>query len=325
VRRREFIALVGGAAAWPLAARAQQPRRVGFLSTGVESDPQNQADVQALRQGLQRLGWTEGGNLHVEYRWAAGDAERARTYARELAGIKPDVLVATVASALAPLQKATDTIPIVFVQVGDPLGAGFVNNLAHPGGNITGFSSAEFSVAGKWLELLKQIAPTVARGAVIYDPTNPAAAGYLRAIETGAAGFGVTLSSVAVRNLAEVEGAIENLVDKPNGGLLVIPGATTQIHRDLIIGLTGRHQVPAVYPYRFYVESGGLASYGIDRHDLYRRAASYIDRILRGEAPGDLPVQQATKFELVINLKTARALGLDIPVALLARTDEVIE
>jgi putative ABC transport system substrate-binding protein len=185
VRRREFIALVGGAAAWPLAARAQQPRRVGFLSTGVESDPQNQADVQALRQGLQRLGWTEGGNLHVEYRWAAGDAERARTYARELAGIKPDVLVATVASALAPLQKATDTIPIVFVQVGDPLGAGFVNSLAHPGGNITGFSSAEFSVAGKWLELLKQIAPTVARVAVIYDPTNPAAAGYLRAIETG--------------------------------------------------------------------------------------------------------------------------------------------
>jgi putative tryptophan/tyrosine transport system substrate-binding protein len=239
MRRREFISLLGGAAAWPHVAHAQQgQRRIGFLSTGVESDPQGQANLQALRQELQQFGWTEGRNLRIEYRWAAGDAERARAYARELTELKLDVLFATVASALAPLQQTTRTIPIVFAQVGDPVGAGFVASLAHPGGNITGFSSAEFGVAAKWLELLKQIVPTVAHVFAVYDPSNPAAAGYMRVIESGAPAFGVMLSTAAVRNPAEIEGAIETFAGKPNGGLLVIPGASIDTHRDLIIALT---------------------------------------------------------------------------------------
>jgi putative tryptophan/tyrosine transport system substrate-binding protein len=329
IRRRTFITLLGGAvASWPLAARAQQPekmRRIGVLMNLAERDPEGQARIGALREGLAKLGWTEGRELQIEYRWFAGDPDRARAYAAELVKLKPEVIFAGATPSVAALQRETRSVPIVFAQVADPVGAGFVASLARPGGNITGFASFEYAIAAKWLELLKQVAPQVTRVAVIYDPTNPETKEYLPVIEAAARSFGVQVSISVVRNAAEIERAIEEFAREPNGGLLPLPSPLMVVHRDLIISLAVRHRLPNVFAYRFYPIGGGLASYGIDNIDLYRRAASYVDRILKGEKPGDLPVQQAAKFELVINLKTAKALGLDPPISLLARTDEVIE
>jgi ABC-type uncharacterized transport system substrate-binding protein len=328
VQRREFITLLGGAATWPLAARAQQPegrRRIGVLMNLAERDPEGQARTGALREGLAKLGWTEGRELQIEYRWFAGDPDRARAYAAELVKLKPEVIFAGATPSVAVLQRETRSVPIVFAQVADPVGAGFVASLARPGGNITGFASFEYAIAAKWLELLKQIAPQVTRVAVIYDLTNPETKEYLPVIEAAARSFGVQVSISVVRNAAEIERAIEEFTREPNGGLIPLPTPLMAVHRDLIISLAARHRLPNVYAWRYYAMAGGLASYGIDNIELYRRAASYVDRILKGEKPGDLPVQQATKFELVINLKTAKALGLDPPISLLARTDEVIE
>jgi ABC-type uncharacterized transport system substrate-binding protein len=328
VQRREFITLLGGAATWPLAARAQQPegrRRIGVLMNLAERDPEGQARTGALREGLAKLGWTEGRELQIEYRWFAGDPDRARAYAAELVKLKPEVIFAGATPSVAVLQRETRSVPIVFAQVADPVGAGFVASLARPGGNITGFASFEYAIAAKWLELLKQIAPQVTRVAVIYDLTNPETKEYLPVIEAAARSFGVQVSISVVRNAAEIERAIEEFTREPNGGLIPLPTPLMAVHRDLIISLAARHRLPNVYAWRYYPMAGGLASYGIDNIELYRRAASYVDRILKGEKPGDLPVQQATKFELVINLKTANTLGLDPPISLLARTDEVIE
>jgi putative ABC transport system substrate-binding protein len=327
VKRREFITLLGGAAVWPLAVHAQQDlmRRIGVLIALAESDPEAQARVAALRQALQELSWIEGRNIRIDYRFAGGDADRLRAYAEELVAAKPNVIFAGSGTALAPLQRATRTVPIVFAQVSDPVGSGFVASLARPGGNITGFAQLEVEVAAKWLELLKQIAPGVARVAAIHDPANPASAGHLRTIEGAAPALGVRMTGIAVRNPEEIERAVSAYAGERSGGLIVLPGPTPSVHRDLIIALAARYRLPAVYGFRYWVASGGLASYGIDNIALFRQAASYVHRILKGEKPGDLPVQHASKFELVINLKTAKALGLDPPISLLARTDEMIE
>jgi putative tryptophan/tyrosine transport system substrate-binding protein len=329
IERRKFLAtLLGGAAVWPLAARAQQTermRRIGVLMNLAESDPESQARIAAFREGLGKLGWTDGREVQIEYRWFAGDADRARAYAAELVKLKPDVILAGTTSSVAALQRETRSVPIVFAQVSDPVGAGFVASLAQPGGNITGFALFEYAIGVKWLELLKQIAPQVTRVAIIYDPTNPETREYLPVIEAAAPSFGMQLSIAPVRDAAGIERAIEQFAREPNGGLIPLPSPLIGLRRDLIISLASRHRLPNVYSFRYYPIEGGLASYGADNIDLFRRAASYIDRILKGEKPGDLPVQQATKFELVINLKTAKALGLDPPISLLARTDEVIE
>jgi putative tryptophan/tyrosine transport system substrate-binding protein len=329
MRRREFITLLGGAAAaWPLAARAQQSermRRVGVLSVLTADDPEAQHRVAVIEKELQERGWINGRNVAIDYRWGAANAERIQAYAAELVGLRPDVILAAATTALAALHREARTAPIVFAQVVDPVGRGFVASLARPGGNITGFAQYEETIAVKWVELLKQLAPGISRAGVIYDPANPATAGYLHAIEAGARSLGVTLSSSTVRDPGEIERAIESFAGAPDGGLIVLAGPVAAVHRERIIALAARYRLPAVYTLRYYVSSGGLASYGVDNIDLYRRAVSYVDRILRGEKPADLPVQFANKFELVINLKTAKALGLDPPVSLLARTDEVIE
>jgi putative ABC transport system substrate-binding protein len=323
------MALIGGAAAWSLAAaRAQEPgrmRRLAVLLSTAATDSEGQARVAAFRRGLEELGWSEGRNVRIDYRWAGGSAERMWLHVADLVALEPEVILAAATTALAALQRATRTIPIVFAQVSDPVGAGFVASLARPGGNITGVTQHEFTIAVKWLELLKQIAPQVARVAILHDPQNPAAAGLLRTIEPAAPLLAVQLTQLAMQDRAEIARAIDAFAIEPNGGLLLLPGAFGAVNRDLIIALAARHQLPAVYPFRYHVVSGGLASYGVDNIELYRRAAWYVDRILKGESPGELPVQHATKFELVINLRTAKALGLDIPMALLARTDEVIE
>ena len=329
IRRREFITLLGGAAvAWPLPARAQQPdgmRRVGVLMNLAESDPESQTRIAAFREGLRKLGWTEGRELQIDYRWFAGDPDRARAYAAELVKLKPEVIFAATSSSLAPLQRETRSVPIVFAQLADPVGGGFVASLARPGGNITGFANFEYAIGAKWLELLKQIAPQVTRVAVIYDEANPEAKEFLPVIEAAARSFGVQLSISAVRDAAGIERAITEFTRDPNGGLLPLPGPLMGVHRDVIIALATRHRLPNVYAYRYYPTGGGLASYGTDNIDLYRRAASYVDRILKGEKPGDLPVQQATKFELVINLKTAKALGLTISRDFQLLADAVVE
>jgi putative ABC transport system substrate-binding protein len=328
MRRREFITLIGGAAVtWPRCAFAQadRVRRIGVLSAIDESDPEAQTRMAALREGLAQRGWTEGGNLRIDARWAGNDREHMARYAAELVALKPDVIVAVAPPPLIALKKITRTVPIVFVQVPDPVAEGYVASLARPGGNITGFANFEQTIAVKWLELLKQIAPRVTRIAVLYYSGVPSWRGYLREIETGLAAFRVSLSPISLRTGTEIESAIDDFANEPNGGLIVFPSPVTTTHRQRIIDLAARYSLPAVYPYRYFVVSGGLASYGIDNHDLYKRAASYVDRILKGEKPADLPVQQATKFELVINLKIAKALGLDIPITVLARTDEVIE
>ena len=328
MKRRQFITLLGGAAAaWPLAAHAQQPdrvRRIGVLMTLAADDPEGQARVAAFRQGLQQLGWTGGHEVQIEIRWATSNIE-ARKHAAELVALAPDLILATGSPTVAALQQATRSVPIVFVNVADPVGAGFVDGLARPGGNITGFALYEYSMSGKFLELLKEIAPRVTRVAVLRDPAIAAGSGQLGVIQALAPSFGVELTPIGVREPGEIERGISAIAHGPNGGVIVTGSPLAVIHRELIIALAARHRLPAVYFYRFFVREGGLISYGPDSIDPYRRAAGYVDRILKGEKPADLPVQAPTKYELAINLKTARTLGLDVPATLLARADEVIE
>jgi len=333
MKRREFIRLLGGAAGmasllWPLAARAQQAdrvRRIGVVVSVAADDPEGQARVAAFLQGLQELGWTEGRNMRIDIRWGAGDADLVRRYAAELVALAPDVILASGGSTIGPLLQASRTVPIVFTHTTDPVGGGFVDSLARPGGNATGFTNFEFGISGKWLELLKQIAPSVTRVAVIRDPVQASGGGQLGAIQGAAPSFGVELSPVGVRDAGEIERAVTAFARGSNGGLIVTSSGLANVHRELIITLAARHRLPAVYPSRFFVTGGGLISYGPDRADHSRRAAGYVDRILKGEKPADLPVQAPTKYELVINLKTAKALGLDLPASVLARADEVIE
>jgi putative ABC transport system substrate-binding protein len=326
VKRREFIALLGGAAAWPIAARAQElMRRVGVLTQLPESDPVVKGWFTAFQEGLQRLGWEQGRNVRIEYRWAGHDDQRMRTYATELVRMMPDVIFAAAAPALTALYRETRSVPIVFAQVSDPVKLGFVASLARPGGNVTGLANFEHPIGGKWLELLKDIAPDRTRVAVLFDPDNVAQVAYLQAIEGAAPIFGVELARADVRNAAEIERAIIAFAQQPNGALLVTPSAVTTRHRDLIITLAASHRLPVVYPYRYFVAEGGLMSYGVERIDLYRQAARYVDRILKGAKPGELPVQFASKFQLVVNLKTAKALGLTIPEPLLQVADEMMD
>jgi putative ABC transport system substrate-binding protein len=329
VKRREFITLLGGAAAaWPLSARAQQGervRRIGVLTGQAANDQDGQARLAALLQGLQELGWSVGRNVHIDIRWAAGNAEDTRRYAAELVARAPDVIQSSGTSSVAALLQATRTVPIVFAVVADPVGAGFVDSLARPGGNATGFISLEYGLAAKWLELLKQIAPGTTRAAVLRDPTISAGIGQFGALQTAAPSLGIELTPVNVRDPAEIERAVGAFAREPNSGLIVTGSPLVALHRQLIISLAARHKLPAVYSNRFFVVDGGLTCYGPDLIDQHRRAAGYVDRILRGEKPGDLPVQAPTKYELVINLKTAKSLGLDVPPTLLARAEEVIE
>jgi putative ABC transport system substrate-binding protein len=328
VRRREFVTLLGSAAvAWSRAARAQQGermRRIGVLMPLAADEPETLARVGAFLQGLEELGWTDGRNMRIEYRWAAGDAER-RKYAAELVALAPDIILANGGSTVAPLLQITRTLPIVFVQVTDPVGAGFVASLARPGGNATGFTVYEYSLSGKWLELLKQIAPGVTRVLVFRDPTIASGIGQFAAIQAVAPSLRMDIAPADVREAGEIERAVTAFAGQPNSGLIVLTGVSAILHRKLFVALAARHRLPAVYPFRLFAAEGGLTSYGPDSIDPFRRAAGYVDRILKGEKPADLPVQAPTKLELVINLKTARALGLEVPAMLLARADEVIE
>jgi putative ABC transport system substrate-binding protein len=327
MRRRDVLGVLGGAAAWSLAARAQQPermRRIGILVNVVADDRDQAGRLATFRQALQQLGWMDGSNIRIEHRLAEGDPERLRTHAAELIALTPDAILAVGSPALTELQRMTRTVPVVFVTVSDPVGGGFVDTLARPLGNLTGFAQFEYSLSGKWLELLKEIAPRLARVIVIRNPTNASGVGQFAAIQALAPSLGVELRPIDVRDAREIERAITAFAPSANDGLIVT-SAGASVQRDVIIGLAARHRLPAVYPFRFYVAAGGLISYGPDFLDQYRRAAGYIDRILRGEKPADLPVQQSTKFEMAINLKTAKALGVEVPPTLLARADEVIE
>jgi putative ABC transport system substrate-binding protein len=329
MRRREFIVGLGGtAAALPLPAQSQQAerqKRIGVLLGLAASDPEGQARLGAFVQTLQQLGWTDGRNIQIFRRYTDGNNDRARTLAAELVTLAPDVVLTSGASTVGLMLQATRTVPIVFAGVADPVGAGFVDSLARPGGNATGFTSYEYSMSGKWLDLLKEIAPGVTRVAVLRDPAVSAGTGLFGAIQTAAPSFGVELSPINVHDAAEIERAVTAFARSGNGGLIATTSAQVLSHRDLIIALAARHKLPAVYYARFWVTGGGLASYGPDYVDPYRRAAGYVDRILKGEKPSDLPVETPTKYEFVINLKTAKALGLTLPPALLARADEVIE
>jgi putative ABC transport system substrate-binding protein len=328
VKRRHFITLLGGAAAWPLAARAQQAermRRIGVLNSLAADDPEAQARHAAFLQALQPLGWTDQRNVWIDTRWGGGDAERIRKIAAELVALEPDVILTTGANTLAPLLQLTRTVPIVFVLVPDPVGAGFVDSLARPGGNATGFLTFEFGVSVKWLELVKQIAPSVSRVAIIRDAATTVGMGQFAAIQAAAPSLRVDVSPVDVHDASSMERSVAAFARPTNGALIVTGSALAAGHRDLIIAMAARHKLPAVYYERFWVAAGGLISYGPDMIDQYRRAAGYVDRILKGEKPSELPVQAPTKYELVINLKTAKALGIDMPTALLARADEVIE
>ena len=329
MRRREFITLLGGAAAaWPLVARAQQGqrmRRIGVLMHLAADDPEGQRRVAVFLQGLQEAGWAVGRNVDIDMRWAAGDADRFRRYAMEIVALAPDVILASASPSVLAVQQATRTVPIVFVLVPDAVGTGIVASLSRPGGNTTGFTSPELGMSVKWLELLKEIAPKVMRAAVLRDPANPAGIGQFGAIQGAGSSFGVEINPIGVGNAEEIERGITAFAREPNGGLIVLALPTTVINRNLIIRLAAQHRLPAVYNSRYWIAEGGLVSYGPDVLDQYRRTAGYVDRILKGEKPADLPVQAPTKFELVINLKTARSLGLDIPSTLLARADEVIE
>jgi putative tryptophan/tyrosine transport system substrate-binding protein len=326
--RREFIMLIGGAAAaWPLAARAQQgerTRRIGVLYPFTAGDPEVQARNAVFEQSLQQLGWAVGQNVQIDNRLAGGTADTIRRHASELVAFAPDVIVTVGSLTIAPLLQATRTIPIVFVNITDPVGAGFVQSLARPGGNATGFTNFEYSMSGKWVELLKQIAPGATRVAVLRDSSGPAGLGQFGAIQAVAQSLGVELTPVGVRDADEIERGVAPFARSADAGLIVTSGGVA-FRRDFIIGLASRLKLPAVYPFRYYAVDGGLISYGPDTRDPIRRAAGYVDRILKGEKPADLPVQQPTKFELVINLKTARALGLEVPPTLLTRADEVIE
>jgi putative tryptophan/tyrosine transport system substrate-binding protein len=329
MKRRQFIALLGGAAAaWPLAVRAQQAehvRRIGVLVSIAPDDPEAQARVAAFIHELQQLGWADGRNLRIDIRWGAGDAERIRRYAAELVALAPNAILAVGGGAVGPLLQTTRTVPIVFTLTPDPVGAGFVDSLARPGGNATGFTNFEYGIGGKWLELLKEIAPRVTRAAVLRDPAIPAGIGQFGAIQAVAPSFGIELRPVDVRDAGEIERAVATFARSSNDGLIVTSNALALVHRNLIVTLAARHRLPTIYPFRFFVTAGGLASYGPDSIDPHRRAASYVDRILKGEKPADLPVQAPTKYELAINLKTAKALGLEVPTSVLARADEVIE
>ncbi len=328
MNRRAFILLIGGAAGWPLAARAQQGeriRRIGVLMNLSADDPQAQARVAAFRQGLQEAGWAVGRNVQIDIRWGMGDAERIRKNVTELVALAPDVIFANTFPIVVTLQQTTRTVPIVFAGLIDPVGAGLVASLARPGGNTTGFAGFEYGMSVKWLELLKQIAPHMTRVAVLRDSLTTVGIGQLAAIQGVAPSFGVELSPLVVRDAGEIEPAIAAFARGSNGGLIVTIGTLAQAHRDLIITLAARHRLSAVYPFRMFVTSGGLISYGPDPVDQFRRAAGYVDRILRGEKPAELPVQQPTKVELAINAQTARALGIQMPDKLLALADEVIE
>jgi putative tryptophan/tyrosine transport system substrate-binding protein len=326
--RREFITLLGGAAAWPLTARAQQAGRVpriGVLMAITADDPESQARLAAFAQGLQQSGWTIGQNIRIEYRWASVNAEDLRRYAAELVALAPDVIVATSGATVGALQQASRSVPIVFAGTVDPVGSGFVDSLPRPGGNTTGFLLFEYSLSGKWLELLKQIAPSTTRAAILRDTANPAGNAQFAAIQAVAPSLGMEVSPFNMRNASEIERAVTAFAGSANNGLVVTGSPSATVHRDLIIALAARYKLPAVYPFRLFVAAGGLISYGADFVDQYRRAAGYVDRILKGEKPADLPVQAPTKYELVINLKTAKALGSEVPPTLLARADEVIE
>jgi putative ABC transport system substrate-binding protein len=326
MRWREFIG--GVASVLPLGARAQQPermRRIGVLVAWAAGDPEGQGRLAAFLQGLQRLGWTIGRNVRIDTRWGGGDAERIHKHAAELAALAPDVILASGSVVAGPLLQASRTVPIVFALVPDPVGAGLVDNLARPGGNATGFALFEYSVGAKWLDLLKQIAPGVTRAAVLRDAAQTAGTGQWGAIQTAAPSFGVEVSPINVRDAPEIERAVAAFARSASGGLIVTASGLTFVHRDLIVTLAARHRLPAVYWDRTPVTGGGLISYGADLLDQCRRAAGYVDRILKGENPGDLPVIQPSKFEMVINLRTAKALGLTVPPTLLARADEVIE
>src|SRR5215470_6841461 len=328
IKRREFIMLLGGAAAWPLGGRAQQGkrmRRVGALMPYAANDPQAQTRNAAFLQGLQQLGWTVGTNVQIDYRWSAGNEDDTRKYAAELVALAPDVIFTSGSAGVGPLRRATRTVPIVFVATPDPVGAGFVESLARPGGNTTGFTPYEYGIGAKWLELLKQIAPSVTRVAVVRDPAITAGIGLWGAIQSVSPSFGVELRPLGVRDAGEIERAITAFAHSPNGGLIVTGNALAVVHRELITTLAARYRLPAVYTLPLMANAGGLISYGPDSIDPYRRAAGYVDRILKGEKPADLPVQVPTKYELVINLKTAKTLGLEVPATLLARADEVIE
>jgi putative ABC transport system substrate-binding protein len=329
MKRRNFISLLGCATAWPLATRAQLPRermrRIGVLTPFTVNDPEVKNRFEALAASLRQLGWSDGENLRIEVLWGGGAAERMRRDAAELVALAPDVIVTTGSATTAAALQETRTIPIVFVQVADAVGGGYVESLPRPGGNATGFTVFEYGISGKWLELLKEIAPRVTQVAILRDTTIAAGAGQFGAIQSIAPSFGVELRPISLLDVAEIERAITAFARIPNGGLIAVAGSGTAIHRRLIIKLAAEFRLPAVYPYRYYANEGGLISYGPDNIDLYRRAASYVDRILRGEKPADLPVQTPTKYELVINLKTAKALGIEVPPMLLARADEVIE
>jgi putative ABC transport system substrate-binding protein len=328
MRRREFITLLGGGvAAWPLAARAQlgeRMRRIGVLMP-TANDAEGQTRFAGFRAGLEELGWREGRNIRIDIRWGSADPERMRAFALELVGMAPDVILANGSPPVVALRQATATIPIVFTQVADPVGSGLVTNLARPGGNMTGFTNFEYGMAGKWLEFLKEIAPGVSQVAVLSSPENPNWLPFVRATEAIAARTGLALRMAPALDRTGIEYVMGALAGQPSTGLVVLPDPLTGVHRELIVTLAARNRLPAAYPFRFFVAAGGLLSYGINSAAQFRQAAAYVDRILRGEKPADLPVQAPTKFELVINLKTAKALGLDVPPMLLARADEVIE
>jgi putative tryptophan/tyrosine transport system substrate-binding protein len=329
MRRRDFIkGIVGSATAWPLVARAQQSermRRIGVLMSQAADDPLLQGRAKAFQQGLQQLGWTDGRNVRIDYRWAAGNIENFRKYAAELVALAPDVILA-VGGATGPVLQATRTVPIVFTITSDPVGSGFVNSLSRPGGNATGFMLFEYSLSAKWVELLKEIAPGVTRAAVLQDPALTSGIGQFSVIQSVAPSVGVDVSPINLTADAnEIEQSVSAFARLAYGGLIVAASALSNVHRDLIIALAARHKLPAVYIDRIFVTDGGLISYGPDQIDQFRRAAAYVDRILKGEKPADMPVQAPTKYELVINLKTAKALGLDVPHSLLARASEVIE
>jgi putative tryptophan/tyrosine transport system substrate-binding protein len=327
MKRRTFITLLGGAAAWPLAAHAQQSDRVyraGMLTGQPEADPENASQLAAFRQALGKFGWSEGRNLLIDIRWGAGDPDRMRVLAKELNGLAPDIVVSESTPATAALRQEIPNVPIVFSQVANPVGAGFAASFARPGGNITGFTNFEPSMGGKWLELLKELAPHVARTTAIFNPKTHSGQ-YWQSIEAAASSLAVEFNRAPARDVAGIENAVAGLARGHNGGVLVMPDTFTLAHREFIVTLAARHRLPAIYAFAVFTKTGGLLSYGIDQVEIYRRAASYVDRILKGDKPAELPVQAPTKFELIVNLKTAKALGLEVPWFLQQRADEVIE
>jgi putative tryptophan/tyrosine transport system substrate-binding protein len=330
MRRREFVTLLGGTlAAWPRLAYAQQPsdrvRRIGMLMPYTKDDPEDQQRVAAFQEAFKQSGWIEGRNIQIEYRWYAGNPDRARSAAKELVGLKPDLILVGASAGLVALTQETRSVPLIFVGVTDPVGLGLVESLARPGGNATGFTFFEFSVVTKLLESLWQIAPQVKRIALMYTPDSPVHGHYLSVIDAIAPSTAITLIKTPIRNAAEIEAAIEAVAREPNGGLMVLPEPFFPVHRKLIVALAARYNLPTIYPFRSFTDDGGLMSYSVDVIDLYKRAGGYADRLLRGGVAAEMPVQQPTRYELVINLKTAKAFGLEVPASLLARADEVIE